>query len=333
MKHLKSLLAILLLLTCGLTLCSCQRGEGETTDTIIYYTVSFNTNGGEAIQPQTVASGTHVEEPAVPLREGFLFDGWRNGAINWDFSADVVTADLILTANWIDATAVFEYERIGQTDTARIAKLKNPLPRLTVPSVIGGYRVTELGDGLFADLDVLDVQSIHLPPTVTTIGEEAFYNCTEIEISFDDRAVLTSIGAGAFYRCDGLSSIRLGEGLPLLDVDTFFGCSSLKELRIPKSVAVLEENALADCGALKTLMLHSTLTEIRDSALKDCDALKTLFFYGTEEEIKTLREDHTEPQNNAFLNATVYLYAEAKPQETGTFGCWYLDENDKPRIW
>jgi uncharacterized repeat protein (TIGR02543 family) len=295
--------------------------------------VTFNSNGGEAIPPQTVASGAHVNEPPIPLREGFLFEGWLNGATTWNFKQDVVTSDLTLTAQWIDATAIFEYEQIENSDKARIIGIKRLLPQLTVPTIIGGYQVTELADGLFAEFDAFDVQTIYLPPTITTVGEETFYNCKEVAIIFDDRAVITKLGAGAFYGCDKLSAIRLGEGLSIIDVDTFFGCHSLKTLQLPKSVTLIEENAFAGCESLVTVTFHSDLTEIRDSAFKDCTALKSIFFYGDAEQIDLLREEHTEPQNHDFLNATVYLYSETAPQETEKYRFWYSDENNKPRIW
>ena len=66
------------------------------------YTVSFNSNGGSAVESQTVLSGQTAAEPAAPTRAGFVFVGWfvDAGLVNaFDFSTPV-TGNLILYAKW-----------------------------------------------------------------------------------------------------------------------------------------------------------------------------------------------------------------------------------------
>jgi len=40
------------------------------------YTVSFNSNGGSTIMPQTMTHGEQVTEPVTPTRSGYVFLGW-----------------------------------------------------------------------------------------------------------------------------------------------------------------------------------------------------------------------------------------------------------------
>ena len=47
--------------------------EPEVQDS---YTVTFNTNGGNTIEPKTVAAGKKVAKPKKPVREGAIFEGW-----------------------------------------------------------------------------------------------------------------------------------------------------------------------------------------------------------------------------------------------------------------
>ncbi len=64
------------------------------------FTVSFNTDGGSAVQAQTVTAGGTAAKPADPTRTGHAFAGWFAGADTaYDFSTPV-NADITLTAHW-----------------------------------------------------------------------------------------------------------------------------------------------------------------------------------------------------------------------------------------
>jgi len=51
---------------------ACRRG---TSDPTILYTITFNSNGGTAIQPRQVPAGTTLLLTVEPTREGFVFAG------------------------------------------------------------------------------------------------------------------------------------------------------------------------------------------------------------------------------------------------------------------
>ena len=63
------------------------------------YTVTFNTDGGSAIEAQTVASGEVVTPPTVPTKEGYTFAGWYLEDAPYNFETPV-TADITLVAKW-----------------------------------------------------------------------------------------------------------------------------------------------------------------------------------------------------------------------------------------
>ena len=68
------------------------------------YTVSFETNGGTAVDSVQVAEGGTCTAPAAPAKAGQLFNGWYTDAactIAYDF-ATPVTADLKLYAGWLE---------------------------------------------------------------------------------------------------------------------------------------------------------------------------------------------------------------------------------------
>ena len=96
-----------------------QYHEAQATEVINYApnylslftsrTVTFDTNGGSAVDAQTVAYGGTITS-AVPTKTGYTFAGWYLGRES--FAPDTpVTADLALTAHWAvkaDYTVAFD---------------------------------------------------------------------------------------------------------------------------------------------------------------------------------------------------------------------------------
>ena len=68
-----------------------------------FYTVSFDSNGGTAIESVEVINGRTVEQPADPAKEGYVFAGWYLGEEQYDF-AKTIRNHTTLTAKWTPAT-------------------------------------------------------------------------------------------------------------------------------------------------------------------------------------------------------------------------------------
>lgn len=66
------------------------------------FTVTFNTNGGSAIDAMEVAEGGLLTEIPTPEKEGFVFAGWYTDAdLTEGFDAETpITADVTLYAKW-----------------------------------------------------------------------------------------------------------------------------------------------------------------------------------------------------------------------------------------
>ena len=85
------------------------------------YTVNFDTNGGSAIESQTVVQGNKVTEPPTdPTMDGFIFRGWYKDAEctegnEWNFETDTVTANTIIYAKW-EEVIVLDYDVVFKVD-------------------------------------------------------------------------------------------------------------------------------------------------------------------------------------------------------------------------
>ncbi len=78
---------------CTSFVCSCGCGCLEPEP--VYYTVTFNSDGGSEIESLRVLSGARSAEPENPTKTVYVFAHWYNGNSLYDFSTPV-TADITL---------------------------------------------------------------------------------------------------------------------------------------------------------------------------------------------------------------------------------------------
>ncbi|MDQ0363314.1 InlB B-repeat-containing protein, partial [Breznakia pachnodae] len=68
------------------------------------YTVTFDSQGGSSINPQTgLELGSKVMEPVIPTKDGYSFDGWYTDTTYttvWDFNTDTIVGNMTLYAKW-----------------------------------------------------------------------------------------------------------------------------------------------------------------------------------------------------------------------------------------
>ena len=108
----KRILSILLLCCMVLTLLPTTAfATGELRDST-NVTVTFDSDGGSAVEPQSVPQGQLVQRPAAPTKDGYTFIGWYNKAdlqyINlpeWNFDYPVFE-NMELVAQWMEARPI-----------------------------------------------------------------------------------------------------------------------------------------------------------------------------------------------------------------------------------
>lgn len=90
------------------------------------------------------------------------------------------------------------------------------------------------------------------PYTITSIGYQAFYNCSSLTSITIPNSV-TFIGSQAFSGCNNLTSINIPDGVTTIDSMAFNGCSNLTSVTIPSTVTSIRESAFGWCSNITSV--------------------------------------------------------------------------------
>ena len=138
--------------------------------------------------------------------------------------------------------------------------------------------VTSIGSNAFyqcSDMQAtLDLSNAN---ALTSIGNCAFYGCKKLTGSLEIPNSVTEIGAAAFRDCNNLSgNFDLREGLQSVGNDAFYNCYNLTGgLKLPDTVTSIGTGAFYNCAKLDGyLVLSSSLTKIPQNAFRNCVNLK-----------------------------------------------------------
>ena len=142
---------------------------------------------------------------------------------------------------------------------------------ITIPSQIDGKPVTSIGR--YAFRYCIDLTSITIPNSVTSIGSSAFENCSLTSITIPDS--VTSIGAAAFQYCVSLTSVTIGNGVTSIGDSAFGGCS-LTSITIPDSVTSIGNYAFKHCSSLTSITIPDSVTSIGSGAFEGCSSLTSI---------------------------------------------------------
>jgi uncharacterized repeat protein (TIGR02543 family) len=256
-------------------------------------------------------SGTAINLKANPV-DGYIFLGWTSGGTTVESGTtynSTLTKNTLLTAVFgnslsPDLTTAGTLKNVagiatathltltGKIDARDIAFMRDSIPNLAVLDLSRATIVRYEGDGgtlgynnypanemppySFYNTNTgqgkTSLTSIILPDGVTSIGNDAFWNCSNLtEINLPDG--LTSIGNYAFESCSSLTEINLPDGVTSIGNAVFYNCSNLKEITLPDKLTSIGNNVFESCSSLTEINLPAGLTSIGYGAFYNCRSL------------------------------------------------------------
>lgn len=133
---------------------------------------------------------------------------------------------------------------------------------------LSNSKLTSIPEGAFAYCK--NLKTIKLPSTITSIGDEAFYNCQSLtNIEGLDKCTLKSIGSAAFSNCKALENLDFSKStFTNVPSKAFNGCSALAKITLPNTLTTIGGYAFYACYGIPQLDLSNTaLTTLENYAL------------------------------------------------------------------
>ena len=169
--------------------------------------------------------------------------------------------------------------------TAEITEYTGTATNLTIPSSLDGYTVTSIGAEAFWDCSSLT--NVKIPNTVTNLGDFAFANCPNLKSATIPKSVKT-IGDLIFEYCSSLTDINVDSGNKnyssqdgvLFDkaktklIQYPFG-NERTSYSIPNSVKSIGDWAFRNCSNLTTVSIPNSVKSIGVLAF-NCSGLTSL---------------------------------------------------------
>lgn len=121
------------------------------------YTVTFDSNGGSEVDPQTVNAGEKATKPADPTKDGFTFKYWTLDGAEYDFDT-AVNSNITLVAKWAqNATEPGEID----LSSVKVTKIVSAADGVEIPAEVFTFTFTATTeDPVSPDKEPLDTPDI-----------------------------------------------------------------------------------------------------------------------------------------------------------------------------
>lgn len=156
----------------------------------------------------------------------------------------------------------FMFAPVGD-GTYSVSGYKGDEKDVVIPDSYGSGVITVIGDKLFSGHK--EIESVHIPDTVTNMGEFIFDGCKNLR-RMDLPSQLECLWGYTFVRC-GIEEITLPDKLVTLPPFAFKDCKNLRKVVCGKGLKKVYSWAFSGCDQL-TEFIYSDHVEVSPKAFE-----------------------------------------------------------------
>ena len=191
---------------------------------------------------------------------------------------------------------------------------------ITIPESVStndtAYTVT--GINYYAFLGCTEIESVHIPESVSSLGYGSFAGCSGLrEVNIP--SCVTKIPNALFYECSSLSNLEIPEGVTTIGYSAFCGCTNLTQITIPAGVELIDMYAFAYCSGLKRVIILGN-PMIDETAFIGCGADLEI--------ITTVVESHQATDPNSVTDGAVHYGIDGRRIQADAPGLHIIKRKD-----
>ncbi len=137
--------------------------------------------------------------------------------------------------------------------------------------------LTSVGDLAF--YGCTNLTSVYIPAETLTIGEYSFAECKNLlQVNFGSK--LETIGTGAFLMCENLASVSFPDSLNNISTKAFYQCYGLQNVTVPASVTHMGACVFAYNTSLVRATINASLEKLPGATFYGCEKLADISLAG-----------------------------------------------------
>ena len=218
-------------------------------------------------------NGTHYQVTKI---KNYAFYG-RNGLTSVVIPTSVTNIGLFAFYGCSGLTSVYVPSSVIKMESGAFAGCRS-LESIVVDAENPNYNSVNNCNAIIRTSDntlLFGCKNTVIPNTVTSIGVEAFHNCSDLT-SIEFPSSVKIINDYAFRFCTSLTSVKIPSTLTYLSTGAFNGCTGLTEVEISPGVTTIGSNAFLECTNLPSIVIPSTVTSIGVGAFSGCSSLASI---------------------------------------------------------